>query len=333
MLIDIDDAKIERERAKTNFLDNFFAHGKYNIIPLLNDASFRTYDRVQLDDKSYILMNSPPQHYNLEPFINMAQLLNHHGFSVPEIHEIDDINGFMLIEDFGSLNIKHFLTKQDDVIKKEEIYKLAIDILLKLQSIDIATLDKLPRYDNSIFLTELGIYSDWYIPMQKGQPTCQQFRQDYISIWNEILSQLPSFDPCLVLRDYHVDNMMLLEREHINSIGILDFQDALIGHPIYDVVSLLEDARIDVEPQFASKIFNYYLSKSNVSIDVERAILSYNILAAQRNSKILGIFARKFIRDQQESYLLYIPRVLSYLRCNLSHEIFKPLKRLIELNI
>jgi aminoglycoside/choline kinase family phosphotransferase len=149
----------------------------------------------------------------------------------------------------------------------------------------------------------------------------EESKELYIGLWADVLNSLPYLGKKIVLRDYHVENLMhLAERDGIRSLGILDFQDSVIGSPIYDIVSLLEDARHDVSFDFAEEIFDYYLEKSGINKD--NAYLAYDILGAQRNIRILGVFARKKIRDGNDVYLQYIPRVLKYIERDLQNPIF-----------
>ena len=149
--------------------------------------------------------------------------------------------------------------------------------------------------------------------------------EEFMEIWQNILESQAPMPSSIVLRDYHVENMMYLEeRKSIKKLGLLDFQDSLTGSPIYDLVSVLEDARIQVQRTDALRYIEYFSQKKE--IDIEPVLLNYHILGAQRNSRILGVFARKAIRDHDDSYLQYIPRVLKYLEYDLSYIALSPLK-------
>lgn len=318
------ESRIVREKLKNNFLENYFNNSSYEIFPMPADASFRTYDRIIHENYSYILMNSPPEHYSVFPFIKVAEFLIGSGFSAPKIFQSDIDNGFLLLEDFGNINIGNFLSSNLDMKVKDELYKTIIDLLLKLQS--LFSSPELPLYSNEIMLKELELYIDWYIPYIKGFTLPEEIKKEYLTIWGETLKTIPNLGSNIVLYDYHVENMMMLEsRKGINKIGLLDFQDAMIGHPLFDVVSVLEDARFEVPKEFAYNYLDYYISK-HPGLNKEQAYLSYHILGAQRNSRIIGVFARKARRDNQQNYLNYIPRVLNYLENDLSHESLKPLK-------
>ena len=315
-----------RDEIKYEFLKNYFQNIHFEIFPLPGDASFRTYERIIAGEQRFILMNSPPEHYSLTPFINIAEFLRKESFSAPNIYHSDHINGFMLLEDFGSKSIANYLNELTDLTSKERIYKLIIELLIKLQFTPPPS--NLEVYDIELLIKDLEIFTDWYVPFKTGIYLNNEQKNEFVIIWEEILKKLPPAPLCVVLRDYHVENMMLLKREGINSIGLLDFQDAIIGHPLYDVVSVLEDARIEVNKDFGYKFLDYYLSL-NDNLTKNDGYISYHILAAHRNSRILGVFARKAIRDGQNNYLKYMPRVLNYLDNDLSHPVLTPVKNWI----
>lgn len=324
------DAAASRAELKNNFLISFFKDKQFQLYPLLPDASFRTYDRIICGSNSFILMNSPPTHYQLEPFIKIGQFLLATGFSAPQIYHTDEVNGFLLLEDFGNTTIAEYLLIKNNPQITLQIYKKIINLLSQLQyTIPPVYLD---FYSDELLLQELEIYTDWYIPFKTGKILQHELKAEFWAIWNQIISEQPNIKQSIILRDYHVKNMMLLDRQGVNSIGLLDFQDAIIGSPLYDLVSVLQDARFELSNNFSSKCLDYYL-EINPHLDKREAHLSYHILGAQRNSRILGVFAKKAMDDNQPNYLQYIPRVLGYLENNLSHNIMQPLKSWIEQNI
>jgi len=321
--------EVSRDKLRVDFLKNYFKSAEFEAHPLPADASFRTYYRITYKSENFILMDSPLIYYSLAPFIKIAEFLLHHNFSAPEIYHTDPTNGFLLLEDFGSINIANYLLEQKDIQNKEQIYKEIIDLLVALQALTPPS--NLEIYDKVILLKELELYTDWYLPLKSGRPVSPELKSEFLKLWEAPLAHLPNTASCLVLRDYHVENMMLLSKSGINSIGLLDFQDAVIGHPLYDVASVLEDARIDVPADFAYKFLDYYLQQTGIG--KMEGYLSYHILGAQRNSRILGVFARKAIRDGQKNYLKYIPRVLNYLENDLKCEVLNPIKIWIEDNL
>jgi aminoglycoside/choline kinase family phosphotransferase len=312
---------INRSERLKRFVDNHFSNIKYTIKPIIGDAGLRDYLRVSTDDASYIIMDCPPSYTSIEPFIQIAEVLTQNGFSAPEIVNSDINNGFLILQDFGKLSVKNYL--MNDNKTQQAIYHLSIDLLIKLQ--DTEPQKNLKTFDNALLASELSIFTDFYAPYKKGMQLDASDLEDFKILWQDFLLKQVPMQNSIVLRDYHVENMMYLEHEDgINKLGLLDFQDALIGSPLYDLVSILEDARIDISRDFALECVQYYALAKN--IDLEDALVNYHILGAQRNLRILGIFARKYTRDKDDTYLQYIPRVLKYLEYDVSHPVLEPLK-------
>jgi len=326
---------MDRPTKKQQFLESYIQTW-YNIEPMIGDASFRKYDRVKTPITTYVLMDSPPEHYSTEPFERIAHWLRENNLSAPQIFHKDTENGFLLLEDFGDILLQHMLAEN-----RKTHYIRAMDLLIELHKITPPAW--LPYYSNEILLKEIEIFTDYYVPTfapakewsyprrycnpsesvdQENIKTASEVvdwsdnKQEYLTIWSRGLDRLPDLGTVVVLRDYHVQNLMHIEG--VESLGILDFQDAVIGSPIYDVVSILEDAREDVDFEFANEIFEYYLSQMP-HINPEDARLAYDILGAQRNIRILGVFARKKIRDGSDNYLHLIPRVLKYVSRDLTN--------------
>ena len=314
---------------KHDFIRGFLRNSNFEIWALPADASFRKYDRVRLEKNSFILMDCPKEYDRLEPFIVIARFLLEHGFSAPEILHIDYDNGFLLLEDFGDLNLGRYLLEQNEQTKTR-IYQLILDLLSKLQS--IKTLNHLSHHSKELLLEELTLFTDWYVPYVKEKQWDNSQKADFFALWGELLDSKPKIDSYISLRDYHVENMMLLSRDGINAIGLLDFQDAVIGSPVYDVVSVLEDARFELPRDFSLKCLDYYTSQ-NKHLHTNEVYFDYHLLGAQRNSRILGVFARKAARDKQQNYLKYIPTILKYLQYDLSHENLVPLRLWMQKNL
>src|SRR6266550_4151909 len=212
---------------------------------LAGDASFRRYYRLLDGKRRAVLMDAPPPREDVGPYVTVAGILRAHGFSAPEIYAEDRANGFLLIEDFGDDTYTKLLAKGAD---EAALYTLAIDTLVALHRVvEAERLPDLPPYDEERLLTEAGLLVEWYAPCVLGAPLAEKVRDDYRARWREVLPQAELPAPTLVLRDYHVDNLMLLPgREAVQSCGLLDFQDAVRGPASYDLVSLLKDARRDV---------------------------------------------------------------------------------------
>lgn len=295
----------------TDFLNDIDWAGA-QIKPLAGDASFRRYFRVEKEDKLAILMDAPPPHEDPKPFIDMAQYLTRAGFRAPQIYGSNLEHGLVLIEDFGDQRMREHL---DDKPQDEDaIYRQAIDIIIKLSNAEPANV---PAYDEATYIREVNLLPEWYLPAVNIE--CEI--ETYENLWKEALTPLYASKKVTVLRDYHAENAMLLSD---GDMGIIDFQDALVGHQAYDLVSLLQDARRDVSPALEQKMLSYYAE--NIAID-EDFLDHYAILGAQRNAKIIGIFARLCFRDGKHKYLDYLPRMWGLLERDLENPALNIIKK------
>lgn len=247
-------------------------------------------------------MDAPPQHEQIQPFIEIARHLLALGLCPPEPLQTDTEHGFILLEDLGDNTFTRLLANGDD---KQALYALAVDTLVQMQSCTQATRIELPAYSEQLLINEAMLLTEWYYPHLTGEPISDESRRAYIACWTRILRGLPRMDDTLVLRDFHVDNLIRLED---SQCGLLDFQDAVIGSPAYDLVSLLEDARRDMNAPLAKRMLErYFLQRPAICrADFMRW---YHVLGAQRHCKVLGIFTRLSVRDNKHHYLDHIGRV------------------------
>tara|TARA_B100000676_G_scaffold297584_1_gene339434 strand:- start:5341 stop:6339 length:999 start_codon:yes stop_codon:yes gene_type:complete len=291
--------------------------------PLPGDASFRRYIRlIQNGGGRAMLMDAPPPQEDVQPFIRIAELLLKLGLSAPRIIAYDAKAGFLLLEDFGDDTYTRLLKDGADEL---ELYQLATDTLIKLHR-SYTPLDDIPPYDDKRLLDEVALLVDWYLPAIRGSETPANTRNDYLQLWQEALKAARDVPDSLILRDYHVDNLMRLSgRTGIAACGLLDFQDAVNGPVTYDLVSLFEDARRDVSPELAKMLTAHYLD-AFPTIDREAFFRSYAVLGAQRSAKIIGIFTRLDRRDDKAVYLEHIPRVFNWLANNLVHPALQELE-------
>jgi len=286
---------------------------------LVADASFRRYERISRGNEQVILMDAPPAFEDVRPFVNVARFLTANGFRPPEILAEDADNGFLLLEDFGNDLLSDVLKDNDQDLEKS-LYQKAISIQNSLHEIDPPH-DLVPAYDEGTLMREVCLFTDWYMPALTGRYPSPQVRQEFMDIWQRLISPVKDTRNCLVLRDYHADNLMILTG---GELGLLDFQDALVGHPAYDLVSLLQDARRDVSPDLEQAMISQYLEGANQ--DEADFLRDYALLGAQRNCKIIGIFARLFLRDNKDIYLSLIPRVWGLLERCLDHPALQELR-------
>ncbi|MCH9000848.1 MAG: phosphotransferase [Proteobacteria bacterium] len=291
--------------------------------PLAADASFRRYERLSRDGASRVLMDAPPPRENVRAFERIARTLIALGLSAPRAFEVDEAAGLMLLEDFGDRTFTRALAEDAD---EATLYRLAIDSLIALHQRWQPGSEATPAYDDARLLEEALLLPDWFLPALRGGPTPEPVRAAYIEAWRAALARARAVPDCLVLRDYHVDNLMLLEgREGVAACGLLDFQDAAIGPVAYDVVSLLEDARRDLGAGLAAAMLARYLD-AFPELDRQRFMESYAVLGAQRAAKIVGIFTRLSRRDGKDQYLHHIPRVWRHLTAGLEHPALAPVK-------
>lgn len=289
------------------------------VTPVAGDASFRRYFRIRCAKNGQaILMDAPPPHEDPRPFINVAEYLLAHRFRAPQIFARDLESGMVLIEDFGDRRMREHL---DDHPEDEiSTYRNAIDVIIRLSRQPIAGLDP---YDLAAYMREVRLLTEWYMPAM-GLTWSQA---DFDQVWTDMLVHVAHLHDVTVLRDYHAENIMLLDD---GEQGLIDFQDALVGHPAYDLVSLLQDARRDVSPELEVAMLKYYRNAANVSGDFDH---HYALLGAQRNTKIIGIFTRLWKRDGKDRYLSFLPRMWGLLERDLEHPALAPLKAWFDANI
>jgi hypothetical protein len=314
------------------FLNNHFGKNQYHIEPINGDASLRRYFRVKSQENNYILMDSSLEVESFKNFTKVGDILLNYDFSAPQMIKIDKDKNLMLLEDFGDKILKRILDSGNSRYNEEILYKESVDCLIEIQEkIDPRSLD-LPKYDKEIFIREAMLFIDWYLAL-KGfdDKYIEEMKSEYIAIISEIFESLTGKYNCLVLRDYHAENIIYLDnRVGHRKIGLLDFQDALVGHKAYDIASLLEDARRDVSEKIKNNILGYYIKQKNLNKEEIKIFLNdYYSLAAQRNLKILGIFARLCLRDKKERYLEYLPRVKEYLLGDLENHQLRELKEFL----
>ncbi|HKX08084.1 MAG TPA: phosphotransferase [Stellaceae bacterium] len=299
--------------------------------PLAGDASFRCYDRLAGNGRRAVLMDAPPPHEDVRPFLAVARLLRKLELSAPEILAEDVEAGLLLLEDFGDRTYTRLLADGGD---EAALYRLAVDVLIALhRRFEPAMGGGVPLYDETRLLNEAALLVDWYLPAVCGKPTSPDLRAEYLAMWRALLPLANAVAATLVLRDYHVDNLMLLDgRTGLAACGLLDFQDAVIGSPAYDLVSLLEDARRDVSPDLARSLSEHYLAEFP-KVDRAAFTTAAAVLAAQRNCKILGIFTRLCVRDGKPQYLVHTPRLWRLVDRDVSHPALAPVRRWLDRHI
>ena len=308
------------------------------LFPLAGDASFRRYIRVKKSGNVAMLMDAPPAKEDVRPFIKVAEYISSQGFSAPTILARNVEAGLLLLEDLGDDSFTKVLKleNQSDGMKERELYAAAIDVLVAWadKSRQFSRPDKLPlpSYDMDLFMREVFLLTDWFLPQVIGKEKSVALRPEYEALWRDILSKAGLARDVFVHRDYHADNLMWVpSRAGEKRVGLLDFQDGVYGDAAYDMVSLLEDARRDVPKPLVDSMLERYIAASGVNR--EQFLLAYAVLGAQRNSKIVGIFARLAARDGKLNYLNYLPRVWGHLEHDVSHPALAPLKKWIDQHV
>lgn len=290
------------------------------VQPLAGDASFRRYFRVHDRGRRAVLMDAPPELEDVRPFLQVADFLVSAGLSAPRLLAGDIDRGFLLIEDFGDRLVGPVLATEP--VREEVVYGLAVNLLSALQRL---APQGLQAYDHAALSREVMVFADWYARAAGIDVDAASFLSAWDAVWGGVLQETAQ-RPVVTLRDYHADNLMLLpDRPGLQALGLLDFQDALAGHPAYDLVSLLQDARRDVSPRLERAMMAQFVDSSD-GLDAQGFRAAYEILGAQRNVKILGVFVRLRDRDGRQGYVERLPRVWGYLERNFAHPALAPVK-------
>jgi tRNA threonylcarbamoyl adenosine modification protein YjeE len=333
-------AQVARLKALREFLDGAgYAEARRQRMP--GDASTRSYARLVRDDGVVILMNSPRRpdggksyatavHLaeDVNPFVAIARGLSERGFSAPAIHHADLDNGFLVTEDFGSVGF----IEGDPPRPIAERYEAAADMLAVLHREPLPEILPLapqityaiPVFDTDALLVEVGLMLEWYLPDRGVEPT-DDMHAEFVTMWRNLLEKAAARTPgrTWVLRDFHSPNLIWLDpRPGIAKVGIIDFQDTVLGPAAYDLVSLLQDARIDIPEQLELALLTRYIKArraADQSFDPAGFAELYAIMSLQRNTRLLGTFARLNRRDGKPHYLRHQPRIWTYLGRSLAH--------------
>lgn len=294
----------------------------YTQAPLAGDASFRRYIRVRADGRSLMLMDAPPERENIRPFMNVCRQLLDAGFSAPDMIAHDEARGFLLLEDLGDDTFSRLLAA--DISTEEDYYRASVELLAAWHE-GAVTGSGLAPYDTKLLTNEVKLFSNWFLPQLLDGAALADAQASYAALWEEFFNSIPLETHQFVHRDFHADNLMWLpDRAGYGRVGLLDFQDAVAGDAAYDMVSLLEDARRDVPQALAEKMIAHYLTVA--AADKVQFSFAYALLAAQRNSKIVGIFTRLAARDGKLHYLNYLPRVWAHLERDAARHEMEPLQ-------
>lgn len=291
-------------------------HGHARLEPLAGDASSRRYFRLPVESRLLMLDSDDP--IGFSAYLRLSHHLNQLGLSAPVVYGADFDHGLALVEDFGNQTYTASLAVGND---EGLLYSLAIDTLLHLHHHTSATQVAQPVYDMTTLLDEIDIFSDWYAPAIDPDMDQPAFARQFRMLWAQALASVAKRIDTLVLRDFHVDNLMLLpQRTGVARCGLLDFQDAVLGPCEYDLVSLFQDARRDLAPGLEKRMLERYISGAPEWLGDAAAIRQrYALLGAQRHARIAGVFLRLSRQAGKSRYLNYLPRVLGQLESSLKY--------------
>lgn len=306
--------KSDRKKLIDTFLEKTFWKDAQRV-KFASDASKRNYYRLHSTKASdRILMDAPPEFgENVAKFIKANQFLERIGLSVPKIYNRDIRNGFLILEDFGDNVFTDFLLKSSQ--DETSFYMSATDNLITLYHAEIDC--EAEHYDHCEMLNTSLLSIDWYLKYGSNILT-SELRNQFRVLMGEVLSKIMTRPMIMVHRDFHAENLIWLKnRDGKQRVGILDFQDMMLGHPAYDLASLLNDVRRVVNEDVRQKCFDHYVK--NTGVDKDAFYYAFCICSAQRNLRILGVFTRLAVRDAKKHYLTFLPRVWKNLLQDLSH--------------
>ncbi len=297
--------------------------------PFAHDASFRRYFRLAGGPKPALLMDAPPPQEDVRPWCRIARHLDRLGLSAPAIYEADEARGLLVIEDYGDesfpLALKHG--------EAAALYAAAVDTLVALHRAPAALDVAVPDYDEPTLLEKAALLLDWFVPAIGGGTVSDAARAEYEAAWRAVLPFRKGVPETLALRDFFPENIMWLPaRQGVRRCGLLDFQDASRAPAVYDLVSLLEDARRDVPEPLRQAMTERYLAAFPRQDRAAFAAASA-VMAAQRHARVIGVFARLWKRDGKPRYLAHIPRVWRLMERALRHPALAPLARWFDAHV
>ena len=303
-----------REQQLHTWLNEVFPNQSLQHEKIPGDASFRSYHRLTVDNQHYIVMDAPPEKESVKEFIAVGNLMAGH-VHVPKMIATDEQQGFIVLEDLGNTDfadvIAKDLTDAGELAKTERYYQQAMQEILAIQKIGINDAKAvIPSYDDALLLREMGLFSEWFLPYigVTMTPDLETLWQD---LQSDIIQQVIAQPQVVVHRDFHSRNLMVLN--HSDELGVIDFQDAVIGAYTYDLASLLRDAYINYDETWVNTHLAHYHQLAQIDKSLAEFTVDFNIMSMQRHLKVLGIFVRLFERDGKDRYLVNLPKVFNNL--------------------
>ena len=298
----------QREQLIQTWITSVLGSDQFETHFLAGDASFRRYARIKLNNKTFMLMDAPPEKEDCGPFVTIDEFFAAHGVRVPKIVSKDLTQGFLLLEDFGDVLLSTLLNDQT----VDDYYAQCFKQLIQLQDIDGTA--HFPEYSYDKLISEMELLTDWLLPALQIQPSAEQcalIKRTFAILANAAVAQ----PQVIVHRDFHSRNLMKVGDD--KELGVIDFQDAVIGADTYDLISITRDAYVQWNADRVYRWFKIFYDlmpeTSKQERDFEQFKKDADMMAIQRHIKILGIFVRLFERDGKSGYLKDLPRVMWYL--------------------
>lgn len=298
----------QREQLIQTWMSTVLGSEQFDVSFLAGDASFRRYARIKYQQQTYMLMDAPPEKEDCAPFVSIDEFFAGHGVRVPHIIAKNLEQGFLLLEDFGDVLLSTLLNEET----VDRYYLQSFKQLVQMQSIDGQA--QFPAYSYEKLLSEMQLLTDWMLPALKVEPSAEE--QQTIADAFDFLARTALSQPQVIVhRDFHSRNLMKIDQEQ--ALGIIDFQDAVIGADTYDLISITRDAYVQWPAERVNQWFKTFYELLPVHSKQNRSFADFkrdaDLMAIQRHIKILGIFVRLFERDGKAGYLKDLPRVMWYL--------------------
>lgn len=291
-----------RETALNEWLKMILGETAFIVTPLAGDASFRRYFRLHTDGLTRVIMDAPPNKETIAPFIQIGGLLAKNGVHTPTIYAVDDKQGFVLLEDLGDALLLGVLSSDN----ADKLYALAMKTLLDIQRIPAVV----PAFNTTFMHNELALFREWFLESYLGLELSADEKALLKNTFDWLTTQIKNQPQVLIHRDYHSRNLILAS----DTLGVIDFQDAMIGPYTYDLVSLLKDCYIqwprEKIMQWTAYFHQHLPSEQQGSLDeFNRA---FDLCGLQRHLKVLGVFCRLHLRDNKPGYLRDLPLTFNY---------------------
>lgn len=318
----------KRQNELDKWLKSLFGLTPFTIIPLAGDASFRRYFRIKCGELTRVLMDAPPNKEDILPFINICERLAAIGVHTPTIYAKDYEQGFILLEDMGDQLLLQALTADNS----DKLYQAAMTTLLKIQQCPTAP-PRLPSFDRNHMMQELSLFRDWFLQAYLGITLNAEEDNLLDETFQRLTTQITTQPQVFIHRDYHSRNLMILEQPHSLTIGVIDFQDAMIGPYAYDLVSLLKDCYIQWPRERVMRWLTYFYQHSPTAQNttLPEFTRAFDWCGLQRHLKVLGIFCRLYLRDNKPNYLRDLPLTFNYVRaCLEDYSELQPLYQFIQ---